>query len=498
MPRETLENEKVACLDLHSPLYLNSKNNPFGGGDIGDLYQIVDKAAQAGFRVLQFTPIQDTGLNPSPYMGISIFSFNPIHLWVNDLPSNESLEGLKKKRASKAQSEPSDSVKYKKLYSFKLEALRAVYKPSANPDPFKYPREILAYAVFKALEKKFERNWIRWPKRFQKAEPKAILKANPELLDEVKFILFTQDILKKQWLDLLKYAREKRVYLSFDKPIYPVPDSAEVWANQQLFYLNPDGSPKYISGCNNPKDPFGPQEWGQSVYKFKEEPDKTINYFILSVQHISQFAQVIRLDHTLALIWKYYLIDSKTKKGKHIPALKHRLFLRLKKELPEVIFIAEDVGYINKREIDIPLGQHHIPGVRCPQWDRRLKYRWVTRYPGFCVALCSNHDLPSIHVWWKKLKSSRRMIFLKQIYKTEEEAKIRKNKADGWDVIELVFSCAAWIASISLRDIIADNRRYNKPGKIKLTNWRLRSPKLTEEINFSKIARTIKKTGRGR
>jgi len=224
-------------------------------------------------------------------MGISIFSFNPIYLWVNDLPSNDRLETLKRERVNAAKSEPKDFINYKGLYNFKVEALRTVCKPSDAINPLKYPREVLAYALFKALKNKLKGKWTSWPELFHKFEPKVILKANPGLLDEVKFILFTQDVLKKQWLDFRRYAHQKKVHLSFDKPIYPVPDSAEVWANQELFYLNHDGSPKYISGCNNPRDPFGPQEWGQSVYKFKEEPDKTIDYFILSARHISQYAK---------------------------------------------------------------------------------------------------------------------------------------------------------------------------------------------------------------
>lgn len=80
--------KRVASLDVHSPLYIRTEKSSFSGGDVSDLFDLINKAAEAGFSLIQFNPIQDTGHNCCPYLGLSIFSFNPIHLSLRDLPKN--------------------------------------------------------------------------------------------------------------------------------------------------------------------------------------------------------------------------------------------------------------------------------------------------------------------------------------------------------------------------------------------------------------------------
>lgn len=483
-------NPRLACLDVHSPLYIRCEDDGYGGGDIAGLKKVVDRAAEAGFSVLQLLPIQDTGLHPSPYMGVSIFSYNPTHVSVDELPENPELKRLKLERIKSMSTKPLAIINYRKLRKFKLAALRSVYgaqRPNVKVSDF--DPNTVSYAVFMALKAKLKTGWISWPAKYKSANALWILENYPEVFEEVKFILWTQSLLEKQWRDLATYAKERKIELMLDKPIYPIHDSADVWANQSLFYLNSNGSTTFVSGCDNPGDPFGRQHWGHAVYQFKEKPEEVIAFTLKSIGFLTKFSGLIRLDHVLALIWKYYLIDSKTKHGHHVPALKHRFFNALKKAYPKIDFIAEDIGFVSEKQIDIPLRKHGIPGICIVQDLRVKKYCHADMYPELCAAITSNHDSLTLAGFWRILKSSQRNIYYKQM--TEKSGDIVA------DLTRLVFGSKAWMATTTLRDLAGDLRQYNRPGHKNSRNWKLYCPIPIEKIDFSKIAKIIKETGRG-
>ncbi len=467
---------------------MRSERSLYSGGDIGELYPLIDRATEAGFGAIQFTPIQDTGLCPVPYMGISIFSFNPIHLSVERLDLNDRAKEVKAKFLAEntANREITD---YVALYNYKNDIFRALFEDNKATINFaNFDRNVLAYALFIALKKKYILAWNLWPTEVKSGKIEKILTEHKELNCEVNFILFCQTILKKQWLEAAAYAGERGIDFIFDKPIYPDFDSAEVWANQDIFYLKYNGSPKYVSGCNHPGDPFGAQIWGHAVYQFKEKPLKVTGYFIDSIRHMGEISKIVRLDHTLALVWKYYIVDPVTKKGKHLPAINGLLFSRLKKLCPDIYFIAEDVGYISEKEVDRPLKSWGLPGMRCLQWNNIKKYSEIDKYPKFCFAMTSNHDLPSFPSWWNNLSETEAEKFFEQLDDDRGYC--------GSEVIRLVFRSRAMIASITLRDMIGDTRRYNLPGECNPSFWLLHSLATIEETDFSVIGTIIRESER--
>lgn len=65
------------------------------------------------------------------------------------------------------------------------------------------------------------------------------------------------------------YANSKGVRIMGDMPIYVGGQSADVWANQELFELGKDGAPLNVSGV--PPDAFSEtgQLWGSPLYDWK-------------------------------------------------------------------------------------------------------------------------------------------------------------------------------------------------------------------------------------
>lgn len=469
MNKQKALGKRIAVLDIHSPLYLRSKKNKKAAGCIEDLYSVIDKAAEAGFSAIQMLPIQDTGLLPSPYMGRSIFSYNPICY-----------------SGAREASSHNEVVDYRSLYKQRS----AVLEKEASKievDLSSFTKNEIAYALFCHFYDIYRSRWPKWPVTIRHGQVDKILDRYPQLKEQIKIILAKQKILFQEWQAVIDYAKKRHIEFILDKPIYPLHNSAEVWANQQLFYLNQDGTLKYASGCNNPRDPFGAQYWGHAVYQFKEKPQEVIDYFIEQIRFMSKISKIIRLDHTLALIWKYYMIDPETKTGRHVRAIKHKLFDRLVTEFPNVYFIAEDLGYINEKAIDEPLRAHGIPGMRCLEWYRFAKYAKISDYPKLSVSITSNHDLETLPSWWKKLRKERKKLITRQL----REGLTSDFDNQIYQIIDLVFSSQSEISTVTLMDLTMDLRRYNHPGSKNHLDWRLRMPKEIESADWNRIRRII-------
>lgn len=488
---------RLAGLDIHSPLCLKSKESPNKIGDIGSLYSLIDKVSQSGFSLIQFTPIHDTGLNNNPYVPLSFFSLNPIYLDISDTPFPSKTALDEYQGQYKPQYCTNETINYQPAYQFKINFLKQSYiyfSRHSNSEFIKYKKDLSVqtkhYVVYKVLSLKFKTAWYFWPEEFKTANIEHIISKHPELSKDIDFYLFTQWLLHYQWQKVISYANSKNISFVIDKPFLPFPDSADVWANQHLFYLNSDGSPRYISGANNPGDPYGQQEWGHAVLQFAEQPQQTSQFLIEHIKFISQFSSVIRLDHTLGLAWKYYLIDSQTRQGLHREALKDQLFSALSSQLSDLFLIAEDIGYSNE-EIDNILNKYNIPTMRCPQWVRDSRQLNISDYPKRSLVFTSNHDINSLTSWWQQLSGEEKNIFVGKIFPDKKLSEITL-----FDIIEKIFSAKSQIAMISLRDLENDPRRYNIPGEESDQNWSLRMKNYIEDLDLNLLKTIIKQTNR--
>ena len=68
------------------------------------------------------------------------------------------------------------------------------------------------------------------------------------LLYEFSYYNFEQFIFYQKWKLLKQKANQKNIKIFGDIPIYVSLDSADVWANQEIFHLDNEGKPTHISG----------------------------------------------------------------------------------------------------------------------------------------------------------------------------------------------------------------------------------------------------------
>src|SRR5205823_2843198 len=123
------------------------------------------------------------------------------------------------------------------------------------------------FALFMAIKRGCDgKSWYEWPAPLLRREPGALEQARNELAAGIGLNRFRQFLFFHQWRTLRDHARRCGVKLFGDAPIFVAADSADVWANPQLFLLDADRRPRYVAGV--PPDYFSGtgQLWGNPLY----------------------------------------------------------------------------------------------------------------------------------------------------------------------------------------------------------------------------------------
>ena len=96
--------------------------------------------------------------------------------------------------------------------------------------------------------------WNGWPEALRSRKKAAMAKARKELAESVMRYSFYQFLFFRQWNKVRKYANERGIQIIGDIPIFVAYDSADVWANPDLFFLDKNGNPTVVAGV--PPDLF--------------------------------------------------------------------------------------------------------------------------------------------------------------------------------------------------------------------------------------------------
>jgi hypothetical protein len=117
--------------------------------------------------------------------------------------------------------------------------------------------------MYAALKKRHnDARWTEWPHAIAFREPVAMAAAKKELHTEILYQKYIQFLFFRQWAAIREAADARGIDILGDVPIYVAADSADVWANRELFQLDDKGEPTVVAGV--PPDYFSEtgQRWG--------------------------------------------------------------------------------------------------------------------------------------------------------------------------------------------------------------------------------------------
>jgi 4-alpha-glucanotransferase len=464
-------------------LHISSLPSDTGIGNLGPgAYRYIDFLHSCEFSIWQICPLGPTGYGDSPYQCFSAFAGNPYlidfePLLAEGLVTNAELDGLR--------SLPQAYVDYGALYTTLWPLLRTAYlrfkesghKAFQDYGSFAAFKKSQAawlddYTLFVGLKEHFGGDsWQSWPANFRSAASSRRQKIPAEVQETAEAHAFYQYLFYAQLAKLRAYAGRQGVEIMGDAPIFVALDSADVWANPELFQLKKNGQPKAVAGV--PPDYFSAtgQLWGNPLYEWSEHEKTNFAWWIQRIRSNLDFYDIVRLDHFRGFesYWSVPADEPNAIKGKWKPCPGLKLFKAIQKACPEAKLVAEDLGVITP-EVDALRAATGLPGMAVLQFafggeadNAYLPHNYARN----TVVYSGTHDNDTTRGWYAGLDD-----------KTQDH--IRRylgisGEAISWDLIRAAIRSSAHLAVFPLQDLMSlgSEARLNTPGS-PMGNWQWR------------------------
>lgn len=488
-------------------LHPSSLPGPHGIGDIGSsAHRFLRFLSQAGQSLWQVLPVGPTGFGDSPYACFSSFAGNPL------LVSLEALAGwglLQDEDLRNPPAFPAERVDYGAVITWKVPLLRTAAArflelPGAGrQERFAAFQSAEAgwledYCLFMALKREFASRAGRrgqpggvwntsWDRDIALREPSALRRWRQELAAEILIEKVIQFFFFEQWGVLRAEAARQGVRIIGDLPIFAAPDSADVWANRELFLLDANGRPTVVSGV--PPDYFSRtgQLWGNPLYDWDALERQGYRFWVERIRAARKLFDFIRIDHFRGFeaSWTVPAGESTAENGAWVKAPGLALFQALLEQLGELPLIAEDLGVITPRVEELR-GRLGFPGMRVLQFafdsvesgslsagNRFLPHNHTPD----SVVYTGTHDNDTTRGWYSHRTAQERDYLAR--YLGFQEPQIE------WSFIRMALASVCRFALFPLQDVLGlgEEARLNTPGTSggKNWTWRFDERSLTEE-----------------
>lgn len=502
-------------------LHLTSLPGPHGAGDLGPpAHQFAEFLARAGQRHWQTLPVVPPGGGNSPYDSPSAFAGSP---W---LVSLETLvrDGLL---------EPSDLVAPARLVNaprtlfqatrrFRERRLRkACAAFVARQDGRRELERALEdnrgwlpdYALFRALKRaNGGKPWVEWQPELARRDPGALERARRELAGEVEYEVFVQREFLRQWRALRARCEELGVRLLGDVPMFVAHDAADVWANQSLFQLHPDGTKRVVAGV--PPDYFSAdgQLWGNPIYDWQRLRETGYAWWLERMRATLERFDAVRLDHFIGFhrYWEVPASATSARDGHFVEAPGHELFERLRQTLGGLPFVAEDLGVMTEGVVRLR-DDFELPGMRVLAFAFGGDWREYQphRFPKNVVAYTGTHDNDTMRGWLDSYTRARDQHRAAELL-AERQRALAYAASDGreahWDMVRTLVASVANTTIFPLQDLLGlgSEARMNVPG-VAHGNWTYRvnaaelTPALAERLarlcdTYERVPAEIRRT----
>lgn len=452
-----------------------------------EAYEFVDQLKAGGQKNWQILPLGPTGYGDSPYQSFSTFAGNPYFIDLETLIE----EGLLTKQECDTCDfgDNAEFIDYEKIYFSRFKILRKAFERFVPGEDFEtFTEENKAwledYALYMAIKNSLGGiSWSQWPAELKRRMPQAMKEKKKELAEELQFIRFQQYEFTKQWTKLKKYANDQGIRIIGDIPIYVAFDSADAWADPELFQFDEECTPTAVAGC--PPDAFAAtgQLWGNPLYDWEYHEKTGFAWWIRRLEYCYKLYDVVRVDHFRGFD-EYYAIPygdktaefGKWKKG---PGLK--LFKAVKEAMGDTAIIAEDLGYLTDsvRQLVKDTG---YPGMKVLQFafDSREESDYLPHnYDHNCVVYTGTHDNNTILGWLEEMAPEDRLLaerYLNNRYTRKEDM--------PWDFIRLSMASVADLAITPIQEFLClgGEARINRPSTLGINwKWRLLKGQITHE-----------------
>lgn len=454
-------------------MHITSLPGPDGIGSLGqEARDFAGFLARSGMTLWQVLPVGPTGYGESPYQSASAFAGNPMLISLEELRREHLLDDSTLPAYTPARL---DEVNYDAARRHKEERLRLCFRQSIGHTDMAAFMESHPwaedFALFTAIKRHFgDVMWTKWPDEAIRLRRKeAVARYRAELDEEVRYHQFCQYLFFRQWEALKEYCNARGILLFGDMPIYVAEDSADAWTHPEVFQLDRNRVPKRVAGV--PPDYFSAdgQLWGNPLYRWGYLRLHGYGWWVERMRAMAKMYDLLRIDHFIGFA-NYYSIPrgaANARGGKWVIGPGRSLFRTLRRKLPGLNIVAEDLGCVNDR-VRALLRYVGYPGMRVLTFgfgggedNPHLPAQYVEN----SVVYTGTHDNDTVRGWIDHADSS---------------ALAHAKRALGFDrpeegpeaFIRAVMASRADTAIIPMQDVLGlgSAARMNTPGTIG-GNW---------------------------
>ena len=492
----------LAILKLQQPLsnrgagvlmHITSLPSAFPIGDFGPgAKAFADFLSNGGQKYWQLLPLSPTGEGQgySPYSAISTMAGNPLLISPELLVEDGLLEPSIIKRQKQKSRNKVDFAAAKRV---KERLFDEAYHNFSNGRAPLLEREfdhfcvsesgwLDDFALYVALKQQNGgKPWYEWPDEFKLRDKMALeefSENNQELIAKTKWLQF---IFLRQWSALKQYCNNRNIQLFGDLPFYVSNDSADVWANKEIFSIDNEGKMTGLAGV--PPDYFNSngQLWGMPVFRWDVLKEQKYDWWIKRLKKNMQLYDLLRLDHFRAFssYWDVPAGEDTAINGEWKQGPASDFFSVLKQEFGELPFVAEDLG-----DIDAPVyelrDEFKLPGMRVLQFtfgdDVAQSVHSPHNFVINSIAYTGTHDNNTTVGWFRQDADE-------QIRRHVEEYSGVPAKEKNIHLVlsKLAYSTVSKIIILPMQDVIGldEEARMNTPASVENNwAWRLKSKQL--------------------
>ncbi len=471
---------------------ITSLPSPYGIGTIGkEAREFADFLSEAGQKIWQILPAGPTSYGDSPYQSFSTYAGNPYLIDLDTLVEEELIS--KEQLDAIDWGDNPNEVDYEKIYNNRFVVLKKAYDTYIEDyelDVFEEFKKDNAhwlddYALYMAVKKSFDMvAWPEWPdEAIKMRRPAAIRKYKKKLEDDIDFWKWIQFKFYEQWYEFREYVNDLGIKILGDMPIYVAMDSADTWANPDVFWLDEDNMPVCVAGC--PPDYFSEtgQLWGNPLYDWEYLKQTDYVWWFNRIAAAANLYDITRIDHFRAFN-DYYAIPYPSENainGEWMDGPGMDFFNKMKDALGDIPIVAEDLGDLSPG-VEKLLKDSGYPGMKVLEFafDGDDENDFLPHnYPDSnCVVYTGTHDNDTIMGWYSQAEPE-------EIKCAVDYCHIANGEEFNWGLIRTAYESKADYAVIQMQDILGlgSEARMNVPSTLGGNwVWRMDADALTEEL----------------
>lgn len=429
-------------------LHPTSLPGPWGIGTLGSEAEVfIGWMADSGATVWQILPISPPVCNNSPYQALSSFALNPLLL----SPEKLAEDGLllpSELNSSRSQCGPSVDwrITSRRSQLIEMAASRALTCPHPGFEDFASREWVRRWSRFAAKkELNSMRPWHLWKNLAPPPEQRVMVHS------------MVQFLLERQWQSVRSLAISMGIRILGDVPVYTALDSSDVYCNRSIFKLDPLGSPTFVAGV--PPDYFSKtgQLWGNPVYNWTDSAATGHRWWTNRMRRSLELFDTVRIDHFRGFesYWEIPAGSSTAENGRWSKGPGLPFFDSLRKSLGELPFVAEDLGLITDKVVELR-EKCGFPGMTVLQFALQDKSFDINSVSPSTIVYTGTHDNDTTAGWVTSTGASLGYSSVKEI-------------------VSMALSSPAELAVIPVQDVLEldSTARMNTPATIH-GNWSFR------------------------